>query len=88
MQEAEALVGPSLQLTCSPLTPGRDSPQPSCNGLVCQASVQWPLKSSSPQPPGWDEAANLPRKGTFNNFHTSSAWRGLFGHQHKGTMCT
>lgn len=82
MQEREAWRPGGALLPAPPLppAPGRGSPQPSGSGAVWR----WPLNPTVLRPPGWD---TYPGRGPFHNCLTSSAWRGLLGHPHKGPVC-
>lgn len=69
MQEAEALAGTSCPLTGS------------ASGSREGVSAALPKGIGCPQ--GTRLGAGLqthPGRGSFYSFHTSSAWRGLFGH--------
>lgn len=59
------------------LASGRDSPQPSCSGVVWHASVPRPLKSSCPWHQAGTRLKTHPERGPFYNFHRL-----------KGTICT
>lgn len=76
MQEAEALAGPSF-----PLTSSAPSSREVLSTGLCTWTSEAPLSSGH-------QAANIPKKGTLEQFQYLLRVRDPLGYRHKGTMCT